>query len=331
MKLSTLVCTLLVSFGTATCVRADLGDNAALGYWQAFAQLPQFDEKDREVLLQWQKTDLENDHVQELLKGSESAVKLLVAAAKEKDCNWGLDKSQGALLLLPHLSKSRDIARIAMLHARAKLVAGKSDQAIADLSATTKLAKDCGQPPLLVSTLVELSIKRGVQDWISDSAERLSGQQRAALLSEFDQMFPPARLSVSMAAEADFILTWLKTEVDNPTFLAGVGVGEDAEFPKGELFRPFMEKQLVLLEEDYQEMIDAADGDLSLVKQTEKKLIDRARSENRLLSSLLLPALVSARAALDRSNAHAQKVRESLLRLQGESVEAGAADETEQN
>ena len=142
MKLSTLVCTLLVSFGTATCARADLGDNAALGYWQAFAQLPQFDEKDREVLLQWQKTDLENDHVQELLKGSESALKSLVAAAKEKDCNWGLDKSQGALLLLPHLSKSRDIARIAMLHARAKLVAGKSDQAIADLSATTKLAKD---------------------------------------------------------------------------------------------------------------------------------------------------------------------------------------------
>lgn len=41
MKPLTILCSLLISITVASSALADLGDNAALGYWQAFAQMPQ--------------------------------------------------------------------------------------------------------------------------------------------------------------------------------------------------------------------------------------------------------------------------------------------------
>ena len=329
MKPLTILCSLLISITVASSALADLGDNAALGYWQAFAQMPQLSDDDRDRLPQWQQADIESQQVKQLLERSQSALKLLVAAAKQEACDWGLDESQGPQLLLPHLAKSRDLTRLAMLDARAKLAAGDADAALAEIAASAKLAVDSGQPPLLVSTLVERSILRTIQDWISDSAAQLTKQQRATLLAKFDDLFPPVKLSASMKAEAAIMLGWLKTEVDNPKFLDDLGVQSNPKLPTGKLFNSFMEKQIVLLDEDYKEMIAVSDGDFETLKRTEDKLISRAQEESRLLTSLLMPTMTRARIALNRSNVQTEMILAGLLQLQGDTDAAHAVKEPE--
>ncbi len=101
----------------ASAKTAEPTKNAALAYWQAFALLPTVD-KDLDKLVIEAPTVKLDDRTKELVKKSKTALTCMRRAASLPACDWGLEFSAGPHMVMPHLSKPRQLARYACLHAR---------------------------------------------------------------------------------------------------------------------------------------------------------------------------------------------------------------------
>ena len=81
--------------------------NAALQYWQAFAQMPALDEDQEKLLDQWRTVSLQDAAVEKIVADSRKSILYLRRGAHCGHCDWGLDYNDGISMLLPHLAKSR--------------------------------------------------------------------------------------------------------------------------------------------------------------------------------------------------------------------------------
>src|SRR3954451_8446656 len=64
--------------------------NAAIKYWQAFAQLPALDMENEKLLTDWNKAPLDAPALK-LIDRSQNSRLYLHRAAKIQECDWGLD------------------------------------------------------------------------------------------------------------------------------------------------------------------------------------------------------------------------------------------------
>src|SRR5690242_13959571 len=109
------LCVAMASSGWEGALAADSGGaanaalepNAALRYWAAFDFVPHTQEQ-LAVLENWQREPL-NDSTDKLLHEGRHALEYLQEGAQQAECNWGLNYSKGPMLLLPELSKCRDL------------------------------------------------------------------------------------------------------------------------------------------------------------------------------------------------------------------------------
>ena len=92
--------------------KADLAPNAAVQYWQAFAQMPTFDKDQEKLLADWNTVSLNDAAVKSLITGSRASLMYLHRGAKMRHCDWGLDYNDGISLMLPHIAKARDLAAL---------------------------------------------------------------------------------------------------------------------------------------------------------------------------------------------------------------------------
>src|SRR5438128_9269142 len=97
--------------------KSDLAANAAMQYWQAFSQLPTLDNDQEKLLADWSAAPLDAA-AQKLIDSSKASLLYLRRGESLARCDWCLDYNDGMGLLLPHLGKSRELARFAALHAR---------------------------------------------------------------------------------------------------------------------------------------------------------------------------------------------------------------------
>ncbi len=106
--------------------KTDLAANAALKYWQAFAQMPALTKEQAKLLERWKKVPLDEE-VLKLIAASEKSRVYLYRGAKLTRCEWSIDFDDGMGLVLTHHIKARDLAHLAALHARHELrrVTGK--------------------------------------------------------------------------------------------------------------------------------------------------------------------------------------------------------------
>ena len=104
-------------------VKPEPSANAALQYWQAFAVMPALDKGQEKILAEWATVPLDAA-VRKLVESSRMSVEYLRRGARMRHCDWGLDYNDGVGLLLPHLGKARDLARLAALHARLEFERG---------------------------------------------------------------------------------------------------------------------------------------------------------------------------------------------------------------
>jgi hypothetical protein len=112
---------LLVSTGQ---VYAYPPDNAAVLYYKSFILLHEPNDTVIKMLndLQNGKIGL-NDQIEQYVESNRNVIKEVVKAAEIKNCDWGLDLSEGFGTLLPHLAKCKEIANL--LAADAKILAEK--------------------------------------------------------------------------------------------------------------------------------------------------------------------------------------------------------------
>jgi hypothetical protein len=138
--------------------KADVGPNAALKYWQAFALMPVLDNEE-EKLLSAGNTAAREEDIAKLLKKSEMSLQYLHRGARLQLCDWSLDYDQGIFLPLPYAGKSRALARLAALDARHEFKQGHWKIGWEDVIAQLKLARHVETDPIMIVQLVGYGIE----------------------------------------------------------------------------------------------------------------------------------------------------------------------------
>lgn len=114
---------LLVSAGQ---VFAYPPDNAAVLYYKSFVLLNEPNDTVKKMLSDLQKGNIGlNEQIRQYVESNRNVIREVVAAAEIKNCDWGLDFSEGFGTLLPHLAKCKEIANL--LAADAKILAENGD------------------------------------------------------------------------------------------------------------------------------------------------------------------------------------------------------------
>lgn len=91
------------------------------------------------------------------LEANAEVLPLLHKAAALEECKFDLDFTQGVGMLMPHLAKLRQAARLLALEALERIEAGKGDDAAASLLACLRMGECVRQEPVLISALVRIA------------------------------------------------------------------------------------------------------------------------------------------------------------------------------
>src|SRR3954452_20867427 len=103
----------------------DLGANAALKYWQAFAELPKLtDAQEHKLNAEYLTMPLDAE-ARAMVAGADYAFRMMHRAAALPRCDWGLDYDEGVELLLPHAQAARALSTLTCLRARIRFDQGQ--------------------------------------------------------------------------------------------------------------------------------------------------------------------------------------------------------------
>jgi hypothetical protein len=137
--------------------------NAAVLYrqaWEALAARNDEPEKWDRAVAEWLhpsegKFNPDDERMCAFLKRSQPAIELLRKAAERPACNFGTQYNPPSVaLVLPPLSKMRDLSRLLCLSSRAAASKGRMADAMDDLHAAWVLAEHCTAEPALIASLV---------------------------------------------------------------------------------------------------------------------------------------------------------------------------------
>jgi hypothetical protein len=146
----------------ATAQTADaqpnLGTNAAMKYWQAFALLPTLDKGQEKLLQEWNNVPLDAA-ARALIDKSRMSRVYLHRGAKLPRCDWSLDYEDGIGLYLSHCPRSLTLARLAALHARQEFEHGHPKAGWEDVTDLLKLGRHVGMGPQFVARWVGYKIE----------------------------------------------------------------------------------------------------------------------------------------------------------------------------
>jgi hypothetical protein len=191
-----------------TAANADLAANAAVQYWQAFAHLPTLDEAQEKALSEWSTVSLDDPAVQKLLADSRHSLMYLHRGAKLPQCDWGLDFNDGISLLMPHLARARELARLAALHGRYEFERGSAKLGRADAAAITALGRHAGRDPVMICVLVRYLIEGLAVDLAAPYAPDLNTSYAAAA-ARFKELPSAPVVRDTLAAEKKLFLDWV--------------------------------------------------------------------------------------------------------------------------
>ena len=190
--------------------------NAALSYWQAFALMPRIDAGLRRSLGEAVSAKRPIDSgLRKLVDSSENALRYLHRGTRFKQCTWGLAYENGPFAMLPHLTKVRDLARIALLRARLRFEADETTGAMDDIVAAMTMGRHAGQEGVIIlsSILVDYTIEFQAIQTIAEFLPKLNGTQRQSLEQSFRELPVQGGMQKAVAGEKQLFMTWLIREI----------------------------------------------------------------------------------------------------------------------
>jgi len=111
-KNNKLILSAIVFFVMAACVYSYPPDNAAVLYYKA-AVLYEVDDEMSDMLADLSKDKIEvNDKIREFVKKKRLIIDTVLDATEIKNCDWGMDFSQGIEMTIPHLSKMKRLSHL---------------------------------------------------------------------------------------------------------------------------------------------------------------------------------------------------------------------------
>lgn len=206
----------LVLAGEGETVTPDLGRNAALTYWRAFAFSPEMTKEDGNIIRLRPGPKVSPEKRAELVKEWETALRLMHEAVAIPQCDWGIDyEKNGPEAQLPHLSKARELAMAAAFRATCFWEKGQRKEAADDLRATMIMSRQVGNDgrDTMIGMLVQLSIEQIVQ---RATAELLTDRESAELFSDvlgdFSKGSPALLAKNAILSDKRISIPWLRRE-----------------------------------------------------------------------------------------------------------------------
>ncbi|MGO8705245.1 MAG: hypothetical protein ACLQVA_15655 [Candidatus Brocadiia bacterium] len=142
---------------------SDLGRNAALTYWRAFAAFPELTKEESSIVDVYRpgfEPKSTPEQRADLAKRWGRALELMHEASQIPQCNWGIDyEKEGPNADLTYLAKSRDLGKAAAFRARYFWQEGKRKEAAEDLRAAVIMARQVGNDghDTLIAVLVQIA------------------------------------------------------------------------------------------------------------------------------------------------------------------------------
>lgn len=157
LKNYTLVLSATVFFLTTAGVYAYPPDNAAVVYYQA-AVLYQVDDEMANVLGDFSRGDIElNDKIREFVRKNHRIVDTVLNASEIKNCDWGLDFSQGLEMEMPHISQMRKLAHLVIADTKTLTKDGNYNAAISRCVSLYKMARHINDR-IYISYLMSIAV-----------------------------------------------------------------------------------------------------------------------------------------------------------------------------
>ncbi|MHC4556320.1 MAG: hypothetical protein ACYTFW_03905 [Planctomycetota bacterium] len=171
------ICILLILLASASLVEAYPPDNAAVLYYRAFMILKEPGEDVKVMFSDMREGKIKpNDQIKEYLERNRRTIELLDTAAEIPNCDWGRDDSKGIDLMLPELSKMRQMAFLLDGKAHALSKDGDHKTALNKCLTIHKMGRHVGDD-LLISWLVSVSLNtlanKRIEEILSEMPEDL--------------------------------------------------------------------------------------------------------------------------------------------------------------
>lgn len=304
--------------------------NAALLYWVAFDQYDSLvrDEAIAKAVNNYTEAEIDTK-LREALKES-PALNLLHLASKMDRCDWGTGymlHEQGPFMLMPHLTRCRQLARLGLLSARIHLLDKKPAQALEDLLAVHRLARHSQAGDLLISMLVGVATEAMANQFVADHMGSLDDATLRTYLDQHAKLPPMMHVKRAIIGERDGFGGWIKREIvklkDKTAFerLMATLAGDE----QGHLLRQIAGKSLeqsIAMADEMIRMYDPLVKSMDLPPDQFKKALgdwtkEIEASKNPLVQ-LMMPAFGSTYYTYHRSLAQSAILRAAItLKLDG--------------
>jgi hypothetical protein len=163
----------LVGFAPADA-GPDLGANAALKYWQAFATLPRFTASEEEKLMAECLTMPLDAQARGLVTKARYSLEMMHRGAALPRCDWAIGwADEGLGNRLPYLEGARLLSSLASLRARVRFEEGHSVEATKDILAAMTMGRHASLDGSLPSILTGYAIERRLSETLALYLPRL--------------------------------------------------------------------------------------------------------------------------------------------------------------
>jgi len=202
-----------------------LGDNAALKYWQAFAQLPKLTEDQEHKLNEECLTMPLDIRARETVTKADYALRMMHRAAALPHCDWGLGYEDGIELLLPHAQAARTLSTLACLRARIRFEDGHNADAIEDIVDAMTLGRHISMDGSLITVLINYAIEYRTGETLALYLPKLNAEVIKGLKTRLDALPPfgtPAAGLVPFEEKTslDWLIRKVKEEKDKESLVA---------------------------------------------------------------------------------------------------------------
>ena len=176
--------------------KSRLGDNAALRYWSAFAQMQDSaitDEQAKELNLILEGTAPYQDlKYRDLVEKNRPALETMIRGTALPACNWGLDYQLGPETPVDYVREALELGRLNVLCVFHLLIARDKDGAVRALAAGVRFSHDVASGGTLFATVAAKDLL--IEDIRATDGvlhlEELSAAQKSTLQKALGQLAP---------------------------------------------------------------------------------------------------------------------------------------------
>lgn len=184
-------------------------DNAAVLYYKA-AALYGVDEDMQSMLDDLQKGIIEiNDQIRDYINANRMVIHAVLDAAEVKNCDWGLDFSQGYAIEMPHLQSCRRLARLIAADVKIQAAGGNYETAISRCMSLHRMSRHVNDR-IYIQYLVAIAIDALANDCLTQIISEMP-QDTQSMTRLKDQLIEidsiPLSIMPSILGERDIMLS----------------------------------------------------------------------------------------------------------------------------